>query len=262
MIDELKGRTALVTGASSGLGVDFARELASRGADLVLVARREARLEEVAKEIREKAKVRVDVMAADLADEAARQQLYERTEGAGRAIDVLVNNAGFGLHGWLADVPWERLHEMLEVDIVALTHLTRLYVPPMVARKLGRILQVSSIGAFQPSPGYAAYSAAKAYVLSFGTALREELAGTGVSCTVVCPGVTATEFLQVAGQAEGTPYQRRMMMASAEVARAGVKAMLAGRADVTPGAFNKLGAFTMRFLSRATAARLARSLTS
>lgn len=251
---ELAGRRALVTGASSGLGTDFAEELARRGAALVLAARRVDRLEEVAKRLREKHGVEVEPLAVDLGDRAAVGDLPRRFEG--RPIDVLVNNAGFGVFGDYLKIPWEREHQMLELDVVTLAQLTKLFVPGMVARRWGRVLQVASIGAFQPTPTYAAYSAAKAFVVSFSEAVDFELAGTGVSCTVVSPGVTATEFLAVSGQ-KPTLYQRMLMMTSPEVARIGIDAMVAGRRHVVPGLMNKLGAFTTRLVPRSVATRLA-----
>ncbi len=250
----LKGRTALVTGASSGIGEWIARELAARGASLILVARREDRLQTLAKELDEKHQVACEVIASDLGRSGAPQALFERLQG--RAVDILINNAGFGLHGQFADLPWARQREMLEVDVVALTHLTHLFVGPMVARGYGRILQVSSIGAFQPCPSYASYGAAKSYVLQFAEALNVELAGTGVSCTALCPGVTVTEFFQVAGQ-KPSKLQRATQMTAEEVARIGVQAMLRGKGSVVPGWLNALTAWFVRFLPRRTAAVLA-----
>jgi short-subunit dehydrogenase len=256
-MEDLKTRTALVTGASSGLGVAFARELAARGMNLVLVARRKDRLDALARELRSGASVDVRVEAVDLGSEEARVALASRLEADGVPVDVLVNNAGFGIYGRFADTAWERERDMLELDIVALTHLTKLFVKPMLARGFGRILQVSSIGAYQPSPTYAAYSAAKSYVLSFGEALNYELRGTGVSCTVLSPGVTATEFLEVARQAP-TGYQRRAMMQAPEVVRIGLDAMLRGKGSVVPGLMNALGAaLASRFLTRRAAAAIA-----
>ena len=253
---ELKGRWSLVTGASSGLGVDFARELAARGSNLVLVARREERLQAVAEELRQRHRVEVEVLAADLAAPGAPQQLFDRLQQSGRQVDVLVNNAGLGLYGPFLEIPWEREAGMLQLDIVTLVHLTRLFVPGMLQRGFGRVLQVSSVGAFQPTPLYASYSAAKAFVLSHGEAVNYELRGTGVSCTVVAPGITATEFLQVSGQTP-TLYQRLMLMTSAQVARVAVRALLRGRGSVVPGLANKLGAFSMRLMPRRMAAAIA-----
>ncbi len=255
-MDALKGRWSLVTGASSGLGVDFARELAGRGSNLVLVARREERLQAVAEELRQRHGVEVEALAADLAAPDAPQQLFDRLRQAGRQVDVLVNNAGLGLYGPFLEIPWEREAGMLQLDIVTLVHLTRLFVPGMQQRGFGHVLQVSSVGAFQPTPLYASYSAAKAFVLSYGEAVNYELRGTGVSCTVVAPGITATEFLQVSGQTP-TLYQRLMLMTSAEVARVAVRALLRGQGSVVPGLANKLGAFSMRFVPRRLAAAVA-----
>jgi len=252
----LEGRTALVTGASSGLGVDFSRELASRGAAVVLVARRADKLESLRGELASRHGVRVEVVPMDLAPADAPQRLHDDIRQRGLAVDILVNNAGFGLYGKFLDVPWERERSMIELDILTLTGMTRLFTPDMVSRGFGRVLQVSSIGAFQPSPTYAAYSAAKSYVLSFGEALAYELRGTGVSCTVICPGVTATEFLAVAGQG-ATAFQRSTMMKSADVARIGVEAMLAGKSSVVPGAVNALLAWSTRLISRRAATALA-----
>lgn len=246
---DLNGQTALITGASSGLGVDFARELAARGARLILVARREAQLQQVCEDLRSSCAADVSYRVADLGDPAACTALHQALSDAGERVDILINNAGFGLFGDFQDLSWERTEQMLQVDVVALTHLTRLFVNGMVARGRGRIMLISSVGAFQPSPGYAAYAAAKAYVLSLGHALHFELRGSGVTCTTVCPGVTATEFLQVSGQKK-TWFHKATMMTSATVARMGVKRMLAGRPEIVTGLINALSAFSMRFLPR------------
>lgn len=252
----LFGRRALVTGASSGLGVDFARVLAAHGCSLVLVARREAEMQALAAEIRGANAVDVEVVPADLGDPATPGRLFYDLSSRGLAVDVLVNNAGFGLFGPFSTIPWEREAAMLDLDVVRLTHLTKLFLPGMLERRAGWILQVASIGAFQPSPTYATYSAAKAYVLSFGEALDWELRGTGVSCTTICPGITRTAFLDVAGQ-RATPYQRAAMMESADVARIGVEAMVRRRPSVTPGLLNASMAFSVRFLPRRLQAAVA-----
>jgi short-subunit dehydrogenase len=254
----LRDRTALVTGASSGLGTDFARGLAARGAHLVLVARRQERLEQLAKEISETHGVRTLVVPMSLSERDAPQRLYDQLATQGVSVDVLVNNAGFGLYGPFIDIPWEREHEMLELDVVALVHLTKLFVRDMVERDFGYVLQVASIGAYQPTPTYATYSAAKAFVLSFGEALSYELRRTRVRVTVVSPGVTATEFLQVSGQ-KPTLYQRLAMMTSARVAEAGIRAMLRGKPSTIPGWINRLPAFSLRFTPRRAQAALAHS---
>jgi uncharacterized protein len=250
----LRGRTALVTGASSGLGVDFARELAARGADLVLLARREDLLRQHADAIAARHGVRATIVAMDLAERDAPQRLYDQLKGDGTKVDVLVNNAGYGLYGAFTEIAWERERNMLELDIITLVHMSKLFVQDMVARDFGFLLQVASIGAYQPSPLYASYSAAKSFVLNFGVALNHELRRTKVRSTVISPGITATEFLKVSGQAPSL-YQRIMMMQSADVARIGIEAMLKGRSSVVPGIGNKLGVFLPRLLPlRASAA--------
>ena len=253
MSDSLRGKTALITGASSGLGADFARELAGRGADLILVARRREALEKLAMELRAATGVKVQVMPTDLSDGAERERLAAAVQAAGIAVDMLVNNAGFGVYGPFADADWARVDQMLQLDVVALTHLTRLFVHGMKARGYGRILQVASTGAFQPTPTYAAYAAAKSYVLSFGLALDHELRGSGVCCTTISPGVTATEFFQVSGQRQ-TWYHRSTAMSPAAVARIGVRALLAGRSSVVAGWMNAFMAWTTRFMPRPLAA--------
>jgi uncharacterized protein len=255
-METLHGKTALITGASSGLGADFARQLAARGCQLVLVARRADRLRELQQEISTRHATSVDCIAMDLVEADAPQRLYDQLNGMGRPIDVLINNAGQGLYGEFTTVSWASLQQMLTLDIVALTHLTRLFAADMVKRRSGHILLVASIGAFQPTPTYAVYSAAKSYVLSLGEALHYELRQTGVQCTVLCPGVTRTEFFDVAGQRE-TAYQRLTMMDSSTVARIGLEAMLRGRSSVVAGRFNALLAWGTRLLPRQSLAGLA-----
>jgi short-subunit dehydrogenase len=251
-----RGKRALITGGSSGLGVDFARELAGRGCDLVLVARRVDLLQSVRDELIGAYGVEVDAIAMDLTEDNAPQVLYERLVAEEKPVDILVNNAGYGLYGMFSEVPWEKYHDMLELDVVVLTHLTRLFLPGMLERRFGRILLLSSIGAYAPSPTYAAYAAAKTYVLYFGEALRFELRGTGVTCTVLAPGITETAFTRVAGQRRSL-YQRIAMMQSRDVARTGIESMLRGKASVVPGRINSLTAWANRLVPRQISARIA-----
>lgn len=256
MADHLAGQWALVTGASSGFGVDFARQLAAKGMNLLLVARREDKLRAVAGEVAQAHGVQTVPVALDLAQEDAPRQLFEMTKAAGQAITVLINNAGFGLYGKFTDLAWEREREMLDIDITALVHLTKLYAADMIIRKNGYILQVASVGAFQPSPLYAVYGAAKAFVLSFGEAVNYELRGSGVSVTTTCPGPAATEFLAVSGQHK-TFYQRMVMMESTDVVRVSLDAMLRRKASVVPGRMNAFAAWSVRLMPRRLAAALA-----
>lgn len=250
-------RLALVTGASSGLGADFARQLARRGCNLVLVARRQAALEKLAEEIRQETGRTVTVASCDLSSPQQRQELAQKFP----EVDILVNNAGLGVYGAFTEAPWEQLSQMLEVDIQALTHLTHLWAPRMKARGWGRVLQVASTASFQPCPSYAAYAASKAYVLNFSLALNHELKGSGVACTTLCPGVTATEFFQVSGQKVNF-FQRKSMMTSDQVVRIGLEALQSGKPYAIAGRLNTLMALSARFLPTtwvtAIAARLMR----
>jgi short-subunit dehydrogenase len=248
---------ALVTGASSGFGVDFSRELAARGYDLVLVARRVDRLEALASDLRATyPALRVEIVAADLARDDERERVAATVADFGAPVEVLINNAGLGLFGAFESIPWAKEHQMLEVDIAAVVHLCKLIVPGMRARKRGFILNVASIGAFQPTPLYASYSAAKAFVKSFTIALNFELRGSGVSATVVSPGIAATEFLDVSKQ-QATKYQKATIMSSEAVVRSAVRALFARRSHVVPGPVNLMAALTARFTPDTVSARIA-----
>ena len=245
----IHGRWALVTGASSGLGVDFSHELARRGCNCILVARREDHLLELAKQLTQEHGVETDVVPMDLSVPGAPDTLYRKLSEERRQVDILVNNAGFGVHGDFLENAWEREREMIDVDVIALVQLTKLFVPDMVEHGFGRIMQVASTAAYQPVPTYAVYGACKAFVLSFGEALNYELRGTGVTCTVLSPGVTRTEFQQVAGH-EYTSYMRRSEMKSSDVARTGIRAMLRGRSSIVAGLHNALMVASERLTPR------------
>jgi hypothetical protein len=257
MDSKIEDSWSLVTGASSGLGVEFARQLAGRGSNIVLVARRRERLEEVARDLRGEFGVETLVLPKDLTLEDAPDELYHEIAERGLEVDVLVNNAGLGQFGEYTDLDWTGEKALIDLDIAALAYLTRLFSSDMVERGRGYILQVSSMTAYQPTPLYASYAAAKSFVLSFGEALHEELAGTGVSCTVVSPGVTRTAFMDKIGQ-ELTPYQRMMIMETEEVARVGIEAMLRGKSSVVPGLMNKTTVLASRFMPRWMSAKVAR----
>lgn len=255
-MNTLRGRRALVTGASSGLGADFARNLAGRGCHLILVARREEQLRTLAQELTARHGVEVDVIPMNLVERDAPQLVYDQIKASGRVVDVLINNAGLGLHGQFLDIPWERERAMLELDMLVLVHMTKLFVKDMVARRYGYIMQIASNGAFQPTPTYATYSAAKSFVLSFGEAIHYELRDTGVKVIVVAPGVTRTEFLQVAGQ-RPTLYQRTLAMDSPDVVDRAIQAMLRGQSCTVPGFANWFLAWSTRFMPRQLAAAIA-----
>jgi len=241
--------TALITGASSGLGAEFARQLAARGCNLILVARRAERMQALRDEILQTHPVEVHVLPADLGSSDAVQALHRQVREAGLNIDILINNAGFGVFGEHMQIPWQREQQMLMLDVMALMQLTKLFAHDMLAANGGHILQVSSIAAYQPSPTYAAYAAAKSFVLNFGEALNYELRGTNTSCTVLSPGMTATEFLQVSGQ-NPTLYQRLLMMQSPDVVRIGLKAMFKRKPSVVAGRLNALMTWSNRWFPR------------
>ncbi len=253
----IKGRRALITGASSGIGADMARRLAEEGANLVLVARREDRLEALADELIAAHGVEVDVLPADLTRPDAPRLLHDRTEAAGKPIDLLINNAGFGDYAPFLDVGWERYADLLRVNAVALTELTRRFLPDMVSRGRGQVVNVASTGAFMPVPDFAVYAATKAYVLSFSEAVDEELRGTGVRVQCVCPGGTHTGFLEVAGQ-KTKPSGERFMMSSRKCADLAIDGVLRGKRTIVTGWLNWLTTWAARWIPRAWAPRLAR----
>ena len=228
-----------MTGASSGLGVDFAREMAKRGSHVIVVARREERRRELAEELTGEHGVKVEVAAMDLCDPDAAGDLYLRLAEKDISVNVLINNAGVGVHGEFIENHWSREEAMIRLNITSVVQLTKLFLPAMAARGYGRIMLVASTAAYQAVPTYAVYGGSKAFVLSFGEALNNELKGTGVTCTVVSPGVTATEFQEVAGH-DYTPFMRMTEMSSAKVARMGIDAMLRGKATAVTGWRNTL----------------------
>ena len=236
--------TALVTGASSGLGTEFARILAARGCDLILVARRAAKLEELATSIKAAHPAAVTVITHDLSEPNAADTLWEKIAAGGQRVDILVNNAGVGLSGNLADSDPKATQSMIDLDVTALTMLCRHALPDMLKRRHGWILNVASLTGFQGGgPGMAVYYAAKAYVLSFTGGLARELRGTGVTATALCPGPTRTEWDSVA-RAGNLRLFRWLPPAEARgVAASGIRAMFAGRAIEVPGFVNKVLAF-------------------
>lgn len=252
----LRGKTALVTGASSGLGAEFARQLAAMGCHLVLVARREDRLKALKTELEAAYGIKAKVLPVDLGETDAPARLHKQLQTEGIAVDVLVNNAGFGLWGEHMQIPWDQERQMLMLDVVALMQLTKLFTADMLRRGSGYVLQVSSILAYQPSPSYTAYAAAKGTVLLYGEGLNYELRKTGVGVTVLSPGVTATEFLEVAGQ-KPSLYQRIFMMQATEVVRIGLQAMLKRKPSVIAGWLNALVIWSARFMPRRWTAAIA-----
>ncbi len=245
---------ALITGASSGLGREFARALARRKIHLILAARREQPMQELAEELRRRDGVEVVVEAIDLSRPSSATALQVRLEQRGLSPDILINNAAFGLSGEFLEQEPERLREMLQLDIVSMVELTHVFGRRMSKEKRGNILLVASLAAYQPDPLLAAYGAAKHFVLAFGVALHVELAGK-VGVTVVSPGLMDTEFNQVSGFRPKASL-RPSIVSPARVAERGLRAMFAGRSSVIVGKLNWLTAFSNRFTSRHLQAKL------
>jgi uncharacterized protein len=251
---------ALVTGASSGIGLELAHVLAEHGHDLVLVARSEDRLVQLGEELARSDGIKYKVVAADLARPHAAQEVVARFSSLAAPVDVLVNNAGFGLYGPFAKGPLDAQLDMVQVNVVALTALTGLLLPSMVARRTGRILNVASTAAFQPGPMMAVYYATKAYVLSFSEALANELSGTGVTVTALCPGPTRSAF-QVTARMQSARLVRMMRLPEARsVAVAGYEGLTLGRRIVIPGWTNRVGARLARLAPRSWATEVVRRL--
>ena len=245
---------ALITGASAGLGAEFARQLARRGVRLVLAARRKDRLEALAAELGNARAIEIDLGETGSAD-----RLVADVEAAGEHVDLLVNNAGFGLKGRVAELDASRQRQMIDLNIGALTDLCRAVAPGMIERKAGSILNVASTAAFQPGPGMAVYFATKAYVLSFTEALHEELKPHGIKVSALCPGPTRTEFGAVAGFGENGAFDRYAADAP-NVVRAGLDGLDKNRAVVVPGLLNKVGAASTRFVPRPLIRKIAGSI--
>lgn len=248
---------ALITGASAGLGFEYSHLFAADGYDLVLVARREDKLRALANELREKYGTVSTLCAVDLADPRAPATVFERCKEQGVFVEALVNNAGLGGTGRISEIPLDAQLRQIHVNVTALTALTALFLPAMLERRRGRILNVSSTAGFQAGPFMAVYFATKAYVNSFTEALAYETRGTGVTATVHCPGATATEFAQVAGNEKTKLFQRSWGIADAKsVASDGYKAMMAGKVMKVHGLANKIGVVGTRLVPRRAAAAL------
>ncbi len=252
--------TALVTGASSGIGLELATLLARDRHDLVFVARNRDRLETIARGLKEEFGVAVTILATDLSDPAAPDSIGKHLADRSLPIDILVNNAGFGTYGLFAKAPLEMLIEMIRVNIMALTHLTRLLLPAMLERRRGRILNVASTAAFQPGPLMAVYYATKAYVLSFSEAIANETSGTGVTVTALCPGPTVTDFQKRAGFGKTRLFRGPLLMDAPTVARSGYDGLMRGKRLVIPGLANRLLVQALRVTPRRLATAIAREI--
>ncbi|MDD4967868.1 MAG: SDR family oxidoreductase [Paludibacter sp.] len=251
-------KTALITGASSGLGKEFARIHASKGGDLVLVARSKDKLEALKFELEKQFGISVTVIVKDLSDQYAPKAVFDELKGQKIRIDYLINNAGFGDFGLFAETDWEKQLEMINLNITCLTYLTRLFLPDMIENKEGKILNIASTAAFQPGPTMSVYFATKAYVLSFSEAIANELKGTGVTVTTLCPGATETGFKAAASLEESNLFKGNQIASSKEVAEFGYSKMLEGKTVVIPGVMNNLLVQSVRFAPRNIVTSIAR----
>jgi uncharacterized protein len=251
---------ALVTGASSGIGAELAKLCAASGRSVILVARDRNALEALASDLTRDYGVPARVLPADLSDPATPQRIFEQTSGEG-PVEILINNAGFGLRGAFAETDWNAEARMMQVNITAVAHLTKLFLPDMLRRRAGRILNVASTAGFVPGPFMAIYYATKAFVISFSHAIANEVRGSGVTVTVLCPGPTRTEFERAAGM-ESAGLFKGPVMAADEVAREGFDAMMAGRVEAIAGVRNRWLMLGTRFLPRTMLANSIRRMNS
>lgn len=252
-------KTALITGASGGIGLELARIHASKGDDLVLVARSGERLAEIKDEFESEYHVKVRFLITDLSIRHAAKKVFDEVSNHNIVVDYLINNAGFGDFGLFLDCDWDKQESMINLNITALAHLTKLFLPGMIQKGGGKILNVASLAAFQPGPTMSVYFATKAFVLSFSEALNNELKGKGVTVTALCPGSTKSKFHEVA---LGDPklVRERKMMSAQKVAKIGHDAMMKGTPVVIPGFKNSLLVFASRFAPREVVVKATRKM--
>lgn len=237
---------ALVTGATEGIGYELAKCFAHDGHDLVLVARSREKLERVAAEISSSCGVRVSTIVQDLSVQEGAGRVFDEVRRMRIAVDFLVNNAGVGTYGLFAEADLERERAMMQLNMISLTVLTRLFLPQMLQRRRGRILNVASTAAFEPGPLMAVYYATKAYVVSFTEALANELQGSGVAASVLCPGPTRSRFEESAGMSASKLFRRRGVMKASDVAEIGYREFMKGKTTIIPGLRNKILVFSVR----------------
>jgi len=254
--------TVLITGASGGIGEELARLFAAHRHDLVLVARSEPKLQSLSGELARAHGIQARLLAADLADPAAPPRVFDALGELGVTIDILVNNAGFGARGAYSEIEYAVEARMIQVNVAALAHLTRLFLPGMLARRNGKILNVASTAAYVPGPFMAVYYASKAFVLSFSEALAEETQGTGVTVTALIPGPTQTGFAAAAGTQDTTLFRTGKVMSAAAVARVGYDGLMAGKRVAIAGMSNRLTVLSTRLAPRTMLAKITRKLNS
>lgn len=251
-------KTALITGASMGIGYELAKEFAKNGNNVVLVARSKDKLDTIAKEFSTKYNIKADVIAADLTKNDIAQDIYNELQQRGIEIEYLINNAGFGEFGLFVENDWAKEAQMIDLNIKTLTHFCKLFVRDMVKRGSGKIMNVASTAAFQPGPTMAVYYATKSFVLSFSEAISNELEGTGVTITALCPGATESNFQAAANLEESKLVKGKKLPTSAEVAQYGYKALMRGKVVAIHGFMNALMATSIRFTPRPLVLKIVR----
>jgi hypothetical protein len=256
------GKTALITGASNGIGYELSRIHAEKGGDLILVARSRDKLVELKTELEEKHGVKVFVLGKDLSVTGSAKQVYDEVKGMGITVDYLVNNAGFGDYGMFIESDWEKQERMINLNITTLTHLTWLFLPEMVRRRTGRILNLASTASFQPGPTMSVYFASKAFVLNFSEAINNEVSEYGVRVTALCPGPTQSGFQAAAAMRESKLFEDNNFPTSREVAEYGYRAMERGKAVAIHGLKNAIMANAVRFAPRSVVVKAARKVQS
>lgn len=253
-------KTALITGASGGIGAEFAKILAGEKDNLILVARNKNKLDELKKDLEDKHNITVFTIDKDLSHPDAAKEVYDELKDKAISIDYLINNAGFGDFGFFAQSDWNKQEQMINLNVITLAHLTRLFLPDMICRRSGKILNVASTASFQPGPTMSVYFATKAFVLSFSEAVDNEVREYGITVTALCPGSTKTGFHSAAAMEGRKPPERNNIPSAREVAEFGYKAMMKGKAVAIHGLKNSLMANSVRFGPRSLVVKLARKI--
>lgn len=252
--------TALITGASNGIGLELAKIHASKGGDLVLVARNKSKLEELKIALEKQFKISVLILAKDLSMPNAAMEIYEETTKLNIQVDYLINNAGFGDFGMFVETDWNKELQMINLNITTLTLFTKLYLQDMVKRRSGKMMNVASTAAFQPGPKMAIYCATKAYVLSFSEAVSNEVSDKRITITALCPGATETGFKTAAALDESKLFKDKKLPTAKEVAKYGYDAMIKGKAVAIHGMLNYILANAIRFIPRAVILKVSRQV--
>jgi short-subunit dehydrogenase len=255
-------KTALITGSSNGIGYELARVHAENGDNLVLVARNKCKLDELKKELETQLKVDVYTIGKDLSVTGAANEVYDELKQKNIEVDYLVNNAGFGDYGLFAECDWNKQEQMINLNITALAHFTRLFLPDMIRRKSGKILNVASTASFQPGPTMSVYFASKAFVLSFSEAINNEVAEHGITVTALCPGGTKSGFQAAASMRDSSLFEKNNFPSSREVAEFGYRAMIKGKAVAIHGLKNTILANSVRLAPRSVVVKMARRIQS